>query len=96
MKLLVAGIVLALGLAGGPAAAEHERRGGFGFRPDFRVQQAPPARFKGDPGRDSRRDRQAQPRERPRERLTEEERRELRRDIDRANRELYRRRPERR
>jgi len=29
-------------------------------------------------------------------RLTEEERRELRRDVDRANREIYRQRPERR
>jgi hypothetical protein len=47
--------------------------------------------------RDAQRERRAAP-EREygrRERLTEEERRELRRDVDRANREIYRRRFER-
>lgn len=47
--------------------------------------------------RDAQRERRAAPgREHgSRERLTEDQRRELRRDVDRANREIYRRRSER-
>lgn len=57
---------------------------------------------RGPPGqgfqhRDAQRERRAGPEREPgrRERLTEDERRELRRDVDRANREIYRRRFER-
>lgn len=47
--------------------------------------------------RDAQRERRAAPEREHgrRERLTEDERRELRRDVDRANREIYRRRLER-
>ena len=95
MKAFLAGAMFVLGLAALPAAADPERSRAFGFRPEFRVQQTPPGQFKGDKGRDFRRDRQVNRGERPQGRLTDEERRELRRDLDKANRELYRRRPER-
>jgi hypothetical protein len=96
MKAFLAGMIFALGLAALPAAADHERGRGLGLRPDFRAQQAPPGQFRGDPRRDFRRERPPEPREPSQGRLTDEERRDLRRDLDKANRELYRPRRERR
>ena len=96
MKAFLAAMMFTLGLAALPAAADHERGGRFGVRPEFRAQQGPPGQFRGDKGRDVRRERQVDRRARPQGRLTEEERRDLRRDLDKANRELYRRRSERR
>jgi hypothetical protein len=96
MKSTLAVILLTLGLAALPAVADHERGRAFAYRPDFRAQQAPPGQFKGDRGRDYRRNGQAERRNGSQGRLTDQERRDLRRDLDKANRELYRKRPPRR
>lgn len=80
-----------------PAAADHERLRAFGFRPDLQSQQerrGPPA--KGNQWRDPRRERPPERGQRSPGRLTDDERKDLHRDLDRANRELYRRRFERR
>jgi hypothetical protein len=92
MKTMLAVLAVAVAAWAAPAAA-----GPFG-RPGFQIQaphQKPrPERFeRGGPGREVG---PRHPPERPqRGRLTEEERRELHRDLDKANRELYRRRHER-
>jgi hypothetical protein len=99
MKAFLGALTCALALLALPAAADHERGAAYRFRPQFQAQPGPPGQFKGDPRRDPRGDRQVDRRgagERPAGRLTDEERRELRRDLDKANRELYRRRQERR
>lgn len=93
MKAFLGAVMFALVLSAPPAAASHERGAAFGFRPGLQAQQGPPRHVKGDQPRDVRRERRE---ERPPGRLTEEERRELHRDLDKANRELYRRRSERR
>jgi hypothetical protein len=97
MKAFFGALSLMFLLSALPVAADHERPRGFGFRPDLQWQQdrrGPPA--KGDQWRDPRRERQPERGQRGQGRLTDEERKDLHRDLDRANRELYRRRSERR
>ena len=89
MKALFAIFVLA-GLATGPAAAAP-----WDYRSAY-VQAQPqkggpgPGAERGERGRDARGDR----RDDRRERMTDDERRSLQRDLERANRELYGRRPQ--
>lgn len=96
MKAFFLAIALAAGLAG-PAAA-----GSWGY-PDLRFDvqakgRQGPGRERADPGRDSRQDRRMERQDRRmerddrRERMSDDERRALHRDLDKANRELYRRR----
>lgn len=100
MKALLGALTFALALLGLPAAADHERGAGYGYPPQSQGQQGRPGPYKGDQWRDPRRERQADRRERgeqrPPGRLTDEERRELHRDLDKANREIYRRRQQQR
>lgn len=88
LALLAAGMVLVL-----PAAAAP-----WDYRPGLQGQdrRAPPQYAPGQ--REEKRDQRAAPQrdDRSRQRLSEEERRELRRDLDRANRELYRRKGQQR
>ncbi len=96
MKAFLGAVMFALVLSALPAAASHERGAAFGFRPGLQAQKGPARQFKGEQPRDARRERRAEREERSPGRLTEDERRELHRDLDKANRELYRRRFERR
>jgi len=89
MKALILAVALAASLVA-PAAGAAWRYPG----PQFDVQ-AQKGRSGG--GQDRAQDREARPnrredREERRERLNEDERRALHRDLDKANRELYRRR----
>lgn len=93
-KALFAALFLVSVLSAFPAAADHERR--FVFRPDLQPQQDPRGPRKADQWRDPRREPPPQRPNRGQGRLTDEERQDLHRDLDRANRELYRRRFERR
>ena len=96
MKMWWGTIALGIVFIGPPAVAAP-----WDFRPSLQAQQdrRPPPRqapaYKGERG--ERRDQRAAPEreERPRQRLSDEERRDLRRDIDRADRELYRRKGQR-
>jgi hypothetical protein len=93
MKALLGALTVAVVLLAQPAAGAP-----WDFRPGLqsRERQAPGPR-------EAQRERRAVPERSERRqdrpdrqgRLTEEERRDLRRDVDRANRELYRNRPER-
>lgn len=90
MKALLIAVALAAGLAS-PAVA-----GSWGHPGFYMETQAPkgrpgPGAERANPGRDSRQDRRME-REERRERMSEEERQALHRDLDKANRELYRRR----
>lgn len=93
MKTLLGTVVVGVVLLSQPAAAAP-----WDFRPGMQAQErpVPPRRAPGK--REVQRERQLAPErnERPSHQLTEDERRELHRDLDRANRELYRRRFERR
>ena len=90
MKAFFFVLALAAGLAG-PAAASSW--GYPGFYPDAQNQgykgRWGPGPERGEPPRDFRQDRRGEER---RERMNEDERRALHRDLDKANRELYRRR----
>ena len=92
MKTLILAMVLGLGLVTPAAAASWGYRG-MGF--DVQAQPDKGRRGRdqdqGQRGRDSRYERQAQ-RDPRREQLNDDERRALHRDLDKANRELYRRR----
>ena len=82
--------VVAFGLAAGSAAA-----GAWDLQRAY-VQAQPqkggpgPGAERGDRGRDGR----GEHREERRDRMTEDERRALQRDVEKANRELYGRRPQ--
>ncbi|MBI4194082.1 MAG: hypothetical protein HY526_03275 [Betaproteobacteria bacterium] len=92
MKSLTIAFLVGISLMAQPAAAAPRD-----FRPGLQGQDQRHLRPRPDPGeREIQRERRIAPErdKRPR-RLTEEERRELRRDVDRANREIYRRRFER-
>lgn len=94
MKSLLGALAIGIIVAAQPAAA---RPWSGGFAP---VSQAQGQREQGDmrrEKRDVRRERRVAPErgERPPGRLTDEERQDLRRDIDKANREIYRRRQQR-
>ena len=95
MKRLVLIIVMAVSTA---LPLLGEARDG-GFAPILQAQGQPGKKGQGEfrrGGQDFRREKEARPRdERPSGRMTEEERRELHRDLDRANREIYRRNPQR-
>ena len=95
MKIMIGMILMLLAVAAQPAAAAAWRDFGGG-RFDVQAQRQRPGDFQRSPQRDFRRG------ERPPERnkngvgrLSDDERRDLRRDIDRANREIYKRRPSR-
>lgn len=92
MKALLGAIGIVLTLQAQPALAAPP-----GFRPGVQADDRRAPQRKAPAPREVQRERRAVPDrdERRSGRLTEEERRELRRDVDRANRELYRRRPER-
>ena len=89
MKVVFIIVAVAAALAGPAAAASWAYPG---FYPEAQGQGAKgrpgPGRDRGEPPRDFRQDR----RDDRRERLNEDERRALHRDLDKANRELYRRR----
>ncbi len=89
MKMWVAMFGLAVAVLAQPAVAAP-----WDFRPGLQQQDRrnPPRQVQRE-----RREQRAAPQrnERPRERLSDEERRDLRRDIDRAERELYRRKGQR-
>lgn len=87
--LLAIGGALLLGPA---AAAPWDYRPGLQAQQDRRQPSRQAPVYKGE-----RRDPRAAPErdDRPRQRLSDEERRDLRRDLDRANRELYRRKGQR-
>ncbi len=89
----VLAIVLTGAVAG--AAANPLPAAQFGFSPPGAAQNGRPDRLKGEPQRDFR-PRQPDREQRAHGRLTDEERRQLHRDLDKANRELYRRRSDRR
>jgi hypothetical protein len=82
LALIAAGLLLAQ-----PAAEARE------FRPGPRLQAQEQHKRAGAPERRDRdRFQRVEPEKRKPGRLTQEERRELHRDLDRANREIYRRR----
>jgi hypothetical protein len=89
MKAALFAIVLAVGLAAGPAAVAP-----WNYQAAYAQAQPPqkggPGYERGDRGRDVRGER----REERRDRMTEDERRSLQRDLEKANRELYGRRPQ--
>lgn len=97
MKHALFAILLGAGVAAGPAVA-----GSWDTAGGFLLAQAQKGRQgggnergeRGDRGDRGDRGREARPDER-RERMTEDERRSLHRDLDKANRELYGRRPQR-
>ncbi len=87
MKRVMCAIFVAAGLMTGPAAA-----GAWDLQHGY--VQAQPQKSRGGYERDERgREGRDERREERRERLTEEERRALQRDLEKANRELYGRRP---
>ncbi len=95
MKILIGMILALLAVAALPAAAAPWRDFGSG-RFGVQAQRQRPGDFQRSPQREFRRG------ERPPERnnhgagrLSDDERRDLRRDIDRANREIYKKRPSR-
>ena len=104
MKFLLGALIVGIVLVSQPTAAAP-----WDLRPRLqdRDQRMPPRKGPGQremqrerrmaPERDVQRERRMAPEqdERSKGRLTEDERRELRRDVDRANREIYRRRFER-
>ena len=89
MKAFFLFLALAAGLSGPVAAASW---GYPAFYPDAQSQRYKgrpgPGPERGEPPREYRQDR----RDERRERMNEDERRALHRDLDKANRELYRRR----
>lgn len=93
MKMWWGIIALGIALLGGAAVAAP-----WDFRPGLQAQQdrRHPTR-QAPPPKGERRDQRAAPErdDRPRQRLSDEDRRDLRRDLDRANRELYRRKGQR-
>jgi hypothetical protein len=99
MKALLGALAIGIMVAAQPAAA---RPWSGGFAPMLQAQgQRDPRDMRRDK-RDMRRDQRMAPQrmaperdERARGRLTDEERQDLRRDIDKANREIYRRRQQR-
>ena len=93
MKGYFVAIALAAGLSAMPAAAGSWDHGGFYPQMQgFKGRQGPgPGYERGEAERESRRERRME-REERREQFTEDERRALHRDLDKANRELYRRR----
>jgi hypothetical protein len=78
-------------VAGGPAAAAWESGGAF---VQVQGEKGRPGQGpdRGERGRDARQERRD---DRGRERMSEDDRRSLHRDLDKANRELYGRRPQR-
>jgi hypothetical protein len=93
MKALILATVLGIGLVTPPAAAS------WGYRGMALDVQAQPDKGRygreqaqGQRGRDQRYDRQTQRDPRRDQQLNDDERRALHRDLDKANRELYRRR----
>ena len=89
MKAFLLAIAVTAGLTAGPAAA---RSWGYpGFYADVQSQKGRPGPGyeRREPPRDFRRDQRADDR---RGQLTDDERRALHQDLDKANRELYRRR----
>ena len=91
MKALILALAMAASAAAGPAAADAWGRASF--FPNVQAQRGPPGPPPGferrEPPRDVRREQRADERQ---GRLTDDERRALHRDLDKANRELYRRR----
>ena len=91
MKALILALAMAVSAAASPAAAGSWGRAAF--LPDVQAQRGPPGPPPGferrEPTRDVRREQRADERQ---GRLTDDERRALHRDLDKANRELYRRR----
>jgi hypothetical protein len=85
LTLIAAGLLLAQ-----PAAEARDFRPGGGPRLQAQDQQYKRAGVPQKPDRD--RFQRVEPDKRKPGRLTQEERRELHRDLDRANREIYRRR----
>lgn len=85
LTLLAAGLLLSQ-----PAAEARDVRPGGGARLQAQEQQFKRGGAPQKPDRD--RFRRVEPDKRKPGRLTQEERRELHRDLDRANREIYRRR----
>ena len=93
MKALILAMVLGIGLVTPAAAASWGYRG-MGLDVQAYPEKGRPGRGadQGQRGRDPRYDRQAQRDPRREQQLSEDERRALHRDLDKANRELYRRR----
>ena len=89
MKAIVLAIAIAAGLAG-PAAATSWGYADFYPQLQGKKGHAGPAPERAEPRREQRFER-PRPDER-RERMSEDDRRALHRDLDKANRELYRRR----
>jgi hypothetical protein len=86
LTLIAAGLLLAQ-----PAAEARDSRPGGSPRPQ--MQEHPYNKRGGAPQKPERdRFQRVEPEKRKPGRLTQEERRELHRDLDRANREIYRRR----
>ncbi len=92
MRAVAGWMVAALLAIAAPADAASWRD--FGFKPGVQSHQGRAGQAKGDRPREFRPHRPVDRDERPHGRLTEEERRQLHRDLDKANREIYRRRAE--
>ena len=90
MKALILAFAITVGL---PAPAAAASWGHPGLAVDMQAQKPRQGRDQGEPqrGRDARAERQGSSDQR-REQLNDDERRALHRDLDKANRELYRRR----
>lgn len=96
MKKLLFMTAIAGALLLPPLADAREWRPGFGAglqAQERQMKKGPPGQYQR--GREFRRNERDERDERRKGRLTEEERRELHRDLDRANREIYRPRPQR-
>lgn len=90
MKALLIAVALAAGLAS-PAAAGSWGNPGFYMETQASKGRPGSGAERANPSRDSRQERRME-REDRRERMSEDDRRALHRDLDKANRELYRRR----
>ena len=89
MKAVLFAMILAVGLVGGPAAAAFG-----GYETAYVQVQAQKGRQGAERGGERARESREDRREERRDRMTEDERKALHRDLDKANRELYGKRPQ--
>ena len=103
MKILISAVLALLAVIAQPAAAQWRNHGGRhfevqqgqrggGYQGGYQQRQPPQRDFRQPDYRRDYRQPDRQPDRRPDGRMTDEERSNLRRDLDRANREIYKRR----